>query len=257
MRKILKISVLAILATILTIAVIILFPQPLFANKMVFKHFTVYSNEKIDDRIKAVLDHAMALVEKSELYDPGYRYNILLCYKSFYNKIDDKLLGNGPTARTTLNNIVVKVKIDAARNLAFPTFHKACEVNLTELFAHEMTHCLQANRYGMLKFNPFKHPEMWKLEGYPEYVSKQPKLSGKGYNFKKDIDRYVKLASTAKDRWIGADEGGCDVPDYYYKGMLMMEYLIDIRHLSYGQILNDTRSESTIYKEMLIWAAEK
>src|ERR1700683_1608371 len=133
MRKILKISVLAILATMLTIVVIILFPQPLFANKIVFKNFTVYSNEKIDDRIKALLDHAMALVEKSELYDPGYRYNILLCYKSFYNKIDDKLLGDGPTARTTLNNIVVKVKIDAARNLAFPTFHKACEVNLTEL----------------------------------------------------------------------------------------------------------------------------
>jgi hypothetical protein len=135
--------------------------------------------------------------------------------------------------------------------LAYPTFHKASEVNLAELFAHEMTHCLQANKYGLLKFNPFKHPEMWKLEGYPEYFARQPELSVNGYNFKADIDRYAILASTAKDIWVSAAEGGCEVPDYYYTGKLMMEYLIDVKHLTYDQILNDTSSETTIYQEMI------
>jgi len=32
-----------------------------------------------------------------------------------------------------------------------------------------------------------------------------------------------------------------------------MEYLIDIRHFSYDQILKDTRSENTIYQEMIKW----
>ncbi len=252
-KRIFKITFLTFSAAILTTATIILFPQQLFANKMNYKEFIVYSNDKIDDNIKIVLDNALNLVQKSELYDSKYKYNIILCSNSFYNKIDNKLLGIGRTARTTLKNVIIKVRIDPKNNLAFPAFHKACEVNLTELIAHEMTHCLQAKKYGILKFNPFKHPELWKLEGYPEYVSKQTELSGKGYSLTSEIDQYVNLERKATDIWILSEEGGCEVPNYYYKGRLMMEYLIDIKHLSYDQILKDTVSENTVYQEMIKW----
>jgi hypothetical protein len=252
-KRILKITLLAFIATILTIITILLFPQRLFANKLEYKNFTVYSNDKIPADIKIVLDNAMNLVKKSEINDNSYKYNVILCYNSFYNKIDDKLLGAGRTARATLNNVIIKVKIDPRENLAFPTFHKACEVNLTELLAHEMTHCLQANKYGMIKFNPFKHPELWKLEGYPEYISRQAWLSGKDYNLASDLDRYVNLEGKTNDIWILEQEGGCEVPDYYYKGRLMIQYLIDIRHFTYDKILNDTVSENTICNEMIKW----
>lgn len=252
-KIIFKITFLAFLTGIVTIVVILLFPQRLFANKMHYKEFTVCSNNKIDDSIKIILDNAMNLVKKSELYDSKYNYNIILCNNSFYNKIDDKLLGAGPTARATINNVVIKVRIDPETNLAFPTFQKPCEVNLTELIAHEMTHCLQANKYGLLKFNPFKHPEFWKLEGYPEYISKQREFSSKNYSLTSDIERYVALESKATGIWISAQEGGCEVPYYYYKGKLMMEYLIDVKHLSYDQILKDTVSESTVYQDMIHW----
>ena len=182
-KRILKITFIAYSTAILTITVIVLFPQHLFAYKLEYKCFKVYSNEIIDNDIKIVLDNAMNLVKKSEINDPNYKYNIILGNNSFYNKIDDKLLGSGPTARTTLNNVIIKVSIDPKENVAFPTFHKACEVNLTELLAHEMTHCLQANKYGITKFNPLKHPEYWKLEGYPEYISRQKQLSSKDYSF--------------------------------------------------------------------------
>jgi hypothetical protein len=33
----------------------------------------------------------------------------------------------------------------------------------------------------------------------------------------------------------------------------MMKYLIDIRHLSYDQILKDNTSENSIYQEMIRW----
>ena len=253
LKRVFKITLLAFITAVLTAVTIVLFPQCLFANKMEYKIFTIYSNEKIDNDIKIVLANAMDLIKKSEINDPAYKYNVILCYNSFYNKIDDKLLGTGPTARATSNNVIIKVKIDPKGNLAFPTFHKACEVNLTELLAHEMTHCLQANKYGMIKFNPFKHPEFWKLEGYPEYISRQAQRSKKGYSLTKDIDRYVNLERKATDIWILADEGGCEAPDYYYKGRLMIEYLMDIRHFSYSQILNDTTSENTVYQEMIQW----
>jgi hypothetical protein len=253
-KRILKISLVIFITTILTIATIVLFPQRLFANKMEYKNFVVYSNEKIGNDIKIVLDNAMNLVKKSEINDSNYNYNIILCYNSFYNKLDDKLAGKGPAARSRLNDVIIKVRIDPKNNLAFPSFHKACEENLTCLLAHEMTHCLQVNKYGLIKFNPFKYPELLKLEGYPEYVAREAELSGRGYSLTSEIERYVNLESKATDIWIsGVDDGGCEVPNYYYKGLLMIEYLIDIKHLSYDNILNDTISENTVYQEMIKW----
>jgi hypothetical protein len=252
-RRVFKRTLLTLLIIISAFATIILFPQLLFANKMKYKKFKVCSNDKISYDIKIVLDNAMNLVQKSELYDSSYKYNIILCHNSFYNKIDDRLLGIGPAARATLNNVIIKVRIDPKSNLAFPTFRKECEVNLAYLLAHEMIHCLQANKYGIMKFNPFRHPEFWKLEGYPEYISRKPGLSSKDYSLTSEIDRYVNLENKATDLWILAEEGGCEAPNYYYKGRLMMEYLMDIKHLSYDQILKDSVSESTIFKEMVKW----
>ena len=252
-RRVFKITSLTVLAGALTIVIIILFPQRLFANRITYKKFSVYANGKIDDAIKPILDSALTLVQKSELYDPTYEYNIILCNNSFYNKIDNKILGTGPAARARLHNVIVKVRIDPKENLAFSTFPKYCELDLTNLIAHEMIHCLQANKYGLLKFNPFKHPEFWKLEGYPEYISKQRKLLGSYYSFVDDIDRYVNFKSKSTDIWVLSEEGGCEVPDYYYRGTLMIKYLIDARHLSYDQILKDTASERAIYQEMIKW----
>jgi len=164
-RRIFKRALLTLLIIIAALVTIILFPQLLFANKMKYKNFKLCSNDKISNDIKIVLENAMDLVQKSELYDSGYKYNIILCHNSFYNKIDDRLLGIGPAARARLHNVIVKVRIDPKSNLAFPAFRKECEVNLTYLLAHEMIHCLQANNYGIMKFNPFRHPELWKLEG--------------------------------------------------------------------------------------------
>src|SRR4026209_476685 len=153
-RRIFKKSLFTLLIIISAFVTVILFPQLLFANNMKYKNFNVCSNEKINHDIKITLDNAMDLVQKSELYDSSYKYNIILCHNSFYNKIDD-ILGIGPAARGRPNNVIVKVRIDPTNNLAFATFPKACEVNLTYLLAHEMIHCLQINKYGIIKFNPF------------------------------------------------------------------------------------------------------
>jgi len=253
LKRILKRVSLTVLVMLSVLVTIILFPQLLFANKMKYKKFKVCSNDKINYDIRNVLDNAVNLVQKSELYDSNYKYNIILCHNSFYNKIDDRLLGIGPTARSRLNNVIVKFRIDPTSNLVFHTLRKECEVNLTYLLAHEMLHCLQANKYGIIKFNPFRHPEFWKLEGYPEYISRQPELSGKDYSLISEIEKYIDLENKATDIWISPEEGGCEIPNYYYKGRLMVEYLMDIKHLSYDQILKDTFSENTIFKEMIKW----
>src|SRR5436189_2146069 len=117
-KRFVRITFLTILAGVLTTATIVLFPQQLFAKKICYKKFAIYSNENVDDNIKTVLDNASVLLKKSELYDSDYEYNIILCNNSFYNKIDDILLGVGRTATATLKNVIIKVQIDPKQDLA-------------------------------------------------------------------------------------------------------------------------------------------
>jgi hypothetical protein len=246
-------TVLGALVTMSGLLTIILFPEPLFANKLEHGQFTVYSNDKIENDIGVVLDDALDMVKDSELYDPDYTYDVFLSYNSFFNKIDDTFIGFGPTARATDNNVIIKVDIDAKRDLLFVTFNQDCQASLTYIIAHEMVHCLQEHKYGKLKFNPFRHPVYWKLEGYPEYVSRRPMSLDGNYNLAAEIERYVVLESKLTDIWIHIEEGKCKVPKYYYKSRMMTEYLMDVKHWSYDKILNDTISEDRIYAEMIRW----
>jgi hypothetical protein len=253
-KKVLYFLLTLILVCVFGIVTIILYPQPLFANKMEYGQFKVYSNQKISDEIKPLLHSAISVVKKSELYDPAYKVDIFLSYNTFFNKIDDKILGYGATARAIDNNLVFKVAVDINKNLVYPTFHRPCKTGFTYLIVHETMHCLQTHKYGIIKFNPFHHPEMWKLEGYPEYISRQ-NFSDPTYDLKKEVEKFIELKSKQSDTWFATkEEGGCDVPEVYYKSRLMTEYLIDILHLSYDQVLKDTRSEEEIYAEMTVWA---
>jgi hypothetical protein len=255
-KRILYLLLITILVLVSGLVTIILYPQPLFANKVEYKQFKVYSNEEIGDEVKPILDTALSLVRKSELYDSTYKVDIFLSYNTFFNKIDSKVFGYGPIATAIDNNLVFKVAVDINKNLVYSTFHKPCERHFDYVIAHEMTHCLQTHKYGMLKFNPFNHPEMWKLEGYPEYVARQ-KFSNPANSLKKVIERLMELKNKQTDIWILEEEGGCEAPEYYYKGMLMTEYLINVRRLTYDQILKDTCSEEEIYSEMTEWATKK
>ena len=252
-RRVLYSLLITLLVFVLGLATIILYPQSLFANKVEYKQFSVYSNEKIGEALQPILEKAVSLVEKSELYDSIYQVDIFLSHNTFFNKIDDKVFGQGPTARAIDNNLVFKAGVDVNKNVVYTTFHKPCEQPFAYLIAHEMMHCLQAHKYGILKFNPFRHPEMWKLEGYPEYIARQ-KFAEPIDNFKKEIKRFFELKPKQTDIWILIEEGGCEVPEFYYKGRLMTEYLINVRGLTYDHILKDHRSEEKIYDEMIEWA---
>jgi hypothetical protein len=252
LRRFVSTSLLVALVVLSGICTIAFFPEPLFAHKLEHAPFSVYSNEPIDERITIVLDSATNLVHQSELYDDDYTFDVFLSYNTFYNIFDDKILGRGPSARATDNNVIVKVAIDVHRSFAFPTFYERCETNLVRLIAHEMMHCLQENEYGKVKFNPFNHPPYWKLEGYPEYISRQLQRDSQ-YSLVEEINRYLYLEKNGDDFWLAQDEGGCKSPKYYFKSRLMTEYLMDVKFQTYDQILFDTAGEDEIFNDMIRW----
>jgi hypothetical protein len=249
MKRIIKrtigIVVLTVFVLFSGLVTIMLFPQPLFAHKLEYKKFNVYSDQAVGKNIEGILNDAYNLVEQSELQDKNYQYDIFFSLDNIYNRIED-LQGKGPAARATAGNIVFKVKVDIDNNKAFGL---RSTMNLTELLAHEMIHCLQANKLGLWNMNQLNHPAYWKLEGYPEYISRQAKLKDKNYSLSNEIKRFIELESKSIDGFVEVSEEHF-VPSIYYKGRLMVEYLMDIKGMTYAEILKDDRTEDQVFQEM-------
>ncbi len=227
------------------LATLMFFPQPLFAHKMEYKKFRIYSDNIPDKNIQVVLNNAYNLIEQSEWHDVNYQYDVFFSHDNVYNRIED-LQGKGPAARATAGKIVFKVRVDMVNNRAYGTIST---MNLTEMLVHEMVHCLQANNLGLWNMNQFNHPPYWKLEGYPEYISRQAKLKAEDYSLTNEIKRFVELESKSKDGIVEVSEAHF-VPAIYYKGRLMIEYLLDIKGMTYAEILEDSRTEDQVFQEM-------
>lgn len=231
---------------------LILFPQTLFAHSYTHEQVTIYSDGPIDEgAFNRALDQAKAYLNESELQDVSYRYDVFLAEGTLYNQLDNQIFGEWSVARAIANNVIIKRAVDF-ETLTVDNGHNAFD--LVYVLTHEMVHCLQAHHFGMWTFNPFWHPPMWKLEGYPEYIARRPLLTAPDYTLQQGIadflDRTTEGDNQARIIQIADRES---TPYMYYKGRLMVEYLMDVRGFSYADILADKRSEEEVYAEMLEW----
>lgn len=233
---------------------LISYPQSLFANKFEHHQFTVYYSKDYSIEqaaFQVILDDAYAIVETSELHNPDFRYKVFLAHDNMFNAIEG-LQGGDVLARATAWNIVIKKEGDIKNNQMCTD---RSTVDLTVLMVHEMVHILQADRYGLLNFSPLRHPPMWKLEGYPEYVARSTYLNSKGYELRNEIQRFVSADEDAKRETFEAVAGHF-MPTYYFKGRIMVEYLMNIQGLTYDEILKDPRTEEAVFNEMVDWMNE-
>lgn len=253
LKKILATTTLLSLIFLTGLISLVFNPAPLFAERITHEKFDFFHNGTVDlTGLEGVLDQSYHLISQSELHDPKLRFPIFLTEGTLYDRLEN-LQGVGPIARATAGNIAVKCKIDVPNNQAF---NKRNVINLTELLAHEMIHVLQAHQFAYRNFGPWKHPPMWKLEGYPEYIGRQTRLRKADYSLKAELARYQSLERKSKDNFVEVVPGHW-APAYYYKGRIMIEYLMDVRHLSYSAILQDERTEEAVYQEFIEWATAK
>jgi hypothetical protein len=77
-------------------------------------------------------------------------------------------------------------------------------------------------------------------------------LKDKDYNLRSEIKRYLRLEKDSKGGLLEVTKGHF-MPGYYYRGRLMVEYLMDVKGLTYDEILTDTQTEENVFKEMLEW----
>lgn len=234
-----------ITATILLIGgillVIILNPILTYANKTVHNQYTVYHHKKIGTDLLQKLDEATALLKSSELYQPDLHLDICLNDGSKYTKLIDVLRGKA-FGWGFYNKVVLQGNI--SNNHVELNGYKW---NLTQLLAHEITHCLQFNKLGFWKSKPISSIPTWKWEGYAEYVSRQNEDQK---DLSENIKRYL---ASDHEKWEISFIDNTIAPREYYEYWLLVQYSMNIKKMSFEQMIKDTTREEMVRQEMMNW----
>lgn len=230
---------------LVSLIVIVLNPALLYAHHIVHQNYTVYHSAQLEAETFSRIDAATELLKKGELYDPNYKIDICLNDGSLYPTLMRWL--RGPAfAWGFYNKVVLQGDANFQENFVELNRYKW---NLTQLIAHEAIHCLQYNRFGFWRTNPVANIPIWKFEGFPEYVARQ---STDQKNLAFNIARIIKIEETENNGWINfADNTGTVIP--YYKNWLLVQYCIEVKKMSYQQILDDDSKEEVLRKEMMSW----
>jgi len=225
---------------------LVLNPMLTYAGSTTHGYYTIYHNQALNPVWITRLDQATALVHTSEYYDPALSLDICLHDGSAYPGMIGKL--RGPAfAWGFYDKVVLMGNADCTANTVELNGYRW---NLTQLLAHEMIHCYQFKKRGLIRSNPLAGIPDWKWEGYPEYVSRR---NGEHQaDLWKDITRLLDTEKTDHNGWI-TFQGSTGTVIPYYKSWLLMRYCMDVKKLSYDQVLGDTTAEEAVNREMMEW----
>jgi hypothetical protein len=220
---------------------IVLNPSLFYKHQNRIGTFVILHNDTLEGTFPMRLQEAKALIQKSDVYNPQFQMRFCLG-GAFYPALIQRLLGRG-FAWSFYNIVVIKGSIDAPANR-----HES-GWNLSQLLAHEMTHCLQFDRYGLFKSNPLAGYPMWKWEGYAEYVARQ---STDQKDLRQNIQRLRDRESTAHNGIVYfSDSSQTVIP--YYRDWLLVQYCMDIKKMTYDSVLKNSTEETQLRTEMMQW----
>lgn len=238
----LRLTVSGLLITILLL-LIILKPVLTYAGKTTHSNYSVYHHQPLEPTLLSHLDNATEHLKTSEFYNPNLQLDICLNDGSSYPDLMKTL--RGPAfAWGFYNKVILQGTTNVPENIV--ELH-GYRWNLTQLLTHEMTHCLQFDYLGLRKSNPIAAIPDWKWEGYAEYISRQ---NPNQKNLSKNIDQ---LIATDETLWEVKFEDGTISPREYYNYWTLVQYCMDIKKMSYLQILDDTTSEQLVRNQMMHW----
>lgn len=240
MKKILKRTTISFFTIGFIGKLLLWFPQPVFANKVEYRNFTVYSNKEVKGNIGKIFDTVVEKIKRSENYDPDYQHRIFLCEPgSFYHKFmfteNDSYAYNS----TSRHNILIFPITDFEKNTVTRPGSKI-SYYLDQLLAHEITHTFVTEDL------PY-----WKKEGYAEYISHYKD----NYFTSGDLKKNALTLLTSKEYFL-VNEQGIPRPLPYFRSRVLIEYLFLVKGLTFEQIKSDRITEDDALNELKNWAKE-
>ncbi len=248
-KKIKKIALwLTVVILFIGVLLIIYFLNPIltYANKTTHNNYTIFHIAPFDKSIIIRLDQATELLKASEFYNANLKLDICLNDGSYYPILMQKIRGQA-FAWGFYNKVVLQGTANYKENYVEVNGYKW---NLTQLLAHELTHCLQFDHMGIWKSDPLGKIPAWKNEGYPEYIARQNKDQT---DLLKNIERLNDVIEKDKNEWGVSFADSTFVGKDYYSCWILMQYCIDIKRMTYKQVLDDTTQEENVRHEMMNW----
>ena len=233
-----------LMVSISALLILVFNPTLLYAEKTDLGQHVIFHDGSVPVTFADAVKQGLEIVKASELYDPEYNLEFCLNDGSYY----PNLIGNflGPAfAYGFSNKVVIAAQVIPQEN-CLELFDKRWD--LTQLLAHEMMHCYQYNAYGLWGSNPIADHPLWKWEGYAEYIARG-KLSTSEYLA--DLDHLTAVESKANDGWIS--QGDFVVPINYFRDRLLVHYAMEIKGLTYHELLEDRTSEEDFWEELSVW----
>ncbi|MES1216885.1 MAG: hypothetical protein ABUT20_15320, partial [Bacteroidota bacterium] len=197
-----------------------------------------------------VIDHAIALIKHSELYDSSFHFDIFINDGSSFPGVLKKVFGDA-FAWGYYNNVVLAGSNDDS--LQFMQLYGR-QRQLSRTIAHEMMHCLEAKRFGLFGSRPLKNIPYWKWEGYPEYIGYRSSLYDEHLILLKNLATLDSLKNeTYAPVEVDTDEGKSIAGLDYFRWWLMIKYCIDVKKMSFVEIMKDEVQYDNILAEMMDW----
>lgn len=151
------------------------FPKPLFAYRVSYENYRVWSDRPIPAEITAVLDDVTRRLRTSSLHDRSVPVEIFICNASWrlwlYGRSLHARMGGAADVWLTRQVFIRESDVAANRILApgGTALADAAHRPLSYYIAHEITHVDISRSFGRTIM--LRYPQ-WLLEGYPDYVAK-------------------------------------------------------------------------------------
>lgn len=235
-----------IIVVILLAIGIIMTPGPFFPEEKQYGAITVHSQTPIGPETDSIMAEVLSRLRAVPIYNPDKKLNLSLCSTqgkfSFFARLTrraNRIMGFSLWGNCYVNGDFLK---ELAERTGGRPKYMAREGSVVHVAAHELMHEFLADTIGYLVSRSL--PE-WKVEGYCEYgVNQFAAAHDSGYSIPERIDIYLD-----DTRWNPASR--THRPHYLWG--LMMEYMINIKGMSFEQVMADGVTRDDIYSEMMAW----
>ncbi len=205
------------------------FPQVLFAYSVSDGGMTLYARHPLSARAAERLAQARVLVDRSELAVPDRRERIFLCDSPWLFRVFAPSSPRAFAISTPLTDNIFIAGADVAADLATSQASDHPTRSFTGVIAHEATHGLIRRRLGFWRM--LRLPT-WVEEGYCDYIAREGSFPD------------------AEGRRLFVDGRKLTSASFrYYKYRQMVAYLVDGRHLSFGEVAGQAREADSVERE--------
>lgn len=226
---------------------IVLNPSILYAKKTVIDSYVIHHTAPLDEAFFTAFRNALGSVEQSSIYDEKTTFEVCLNDGSYYPTLIEKVRGRA-FGWGFSNKVVLRGTADYQANTVEIGRYKW---NLSQLLAHEATHCLQFLKFGLWKSNPIAGYPDWKWEGYAEYIARR---SANQNELVKNITRKLQQERVDPDGWDIVFDDETIAPRSYYQSWLLVQYCLEVKEIKYESLLkNESIDQISIEKEMMEW----